>query len=391
MVNFRILFKKGFVIAMNNSKKLQFKNGKFKIMQITDTQDTQRTATDTVRLIEAALDSEKPDLVVFTGDQVKGYGFNLRLGNPAENIRKTIDKICAPIEKRGIPFAATFGNHDRIAACDKKKQIEYYTSYSSCVNDTSNDFLPGGATFNLPIFSENGEKMLFNLYIIDSLEKAPDGGYAAVSKEQIDWTAEKCEELKKANGGEKVPSLVFQHIPVPEMHRLLKKVTKDTPGAVKGNKGFPDYYVIDEKWAKEGSYMRESIACPYKTSGQFDGWVKQGDIIGAYFGHDHINCFNGTADGIDMGYTPGAGFNVYGPGTDRAVRVFEISEETPEKYETRVITYRELLGKRITNPFKYWIYTHAPSSVDAAKPMIAKGVAAAAVLAAVIAIIVKFL
>lgn len=76
--------------------------------------------------------------------------------------------------------------------------------------------------------------------------------------------------------------------------------------------------------------MKENIASPLTSSGQFDSWVKQGDVIGAYFGHDHINCFNGTVEGIDLGYTPGAGFNVYGPGLDRGVRVFEINENSPK-------------------------------------------------------------
>ena len=52
-------------------------NGKFRIMQIADIQDTQITSKDTIELIEAALDKDKPDLVVFTGDQIKGYGFTL--------------------------------------------------------------------------------------------------------------------------------------------------------------------------------------------------------------------------------------------------------------------------------------------------------------------------
>ena len=35
-------------------------NGKFRIMQIADIQDTQITSKDTVELIEAALDKDKP-------------------------------------------------------------------------------------------------------------------------------------------------------------------------------------------------------------------------------------------------------------------------------------------------------------------------------------------
>ena len=46
---------------------------KFKIMQIADTQETPDVSPDTLSLINSALDREKPDLVIFTGDQIKGY------------------------------------------------------------------------------------------------------------------------------------------------------------------------------------------------------------------------------------------------------------------------------------------------------------------------------
>ena len=46
---------------------------KFKIMQIADTQEIPAVSPDTLSLINNALDREKPDIVIFTGDQIKGY------------------------------------------------------------------------------------------------------------------------------------------------------------------------------------------------------------------------------------------------------------------------------------------------------------------------------
>ena len=60
-------------------------NGKFRIMQISDIQDTQFTSKNTIEFIAAALDREKPDLVVFSGDQVKGYGTFMLLGSSDKN------------------------------------------------------------------------------------------------------------------------------------------------------------------------------------------------------------------------------------------------------------------------------------------------------------------
>ena len=55
--------------------KLRFqKDGTFKIMQITDMQEIPAISKDTIALMERAVLEEQPDLVVYTGDQIKGYG-----------------------------------------------------------------------------------------------------------------------------------------------------------------------------------------------------------------------------------------------------------------------------------------------------------------------------
>ena len=50
------------------------KDKTFKIMQITDMQEIPAISPDTMKLLDAAVEAEKPDLVVYTGDQIKGYG-----------------------------------------------------------------------------------------------------------------------------------------------------------------------------------------------------------------------------------------------------------------------------------------------------------------------------
>lgn len=54
--------------------RLQFHNsGKFRILQLSDIQDGPTVSSDTIRLIAAACDAARPDLVVLTGDQIAGY------------------------------------------------------------------------------------------------------------------------------------------------------------------------------------------------------------------------------------------------------------------------------------------------------------------------------
>lgn len=54
---------------------MQFKSdGTLRIMQITDMQEIPAISPDTLALLDAAVEAEHPDLVIYTGDQIKGYG-----------------------------------------------------------------------------------------------------------------------------------------------------------------------------------------------------------------------------------------------------------------------------------------------------------------------------
>lgn len=97
-------------------------DGKFKIVQISDTHmvtgvGTCNDAIDargnrlpeseadplTVDFIGKILDTEKPDLVILTGDQ---------LHHDVSDSQSALFKVVAPIIERSTPFAAVFGNHD---------------------------------------------------------------------------------------------------------------------------------------------------------------------------------------------------------------------------------------------------------------------------------------
>ncbi len=359
---------------------LKFNNGKFKIIQIADTQDTQKTSPDTVALITAAVERENPDLVVFTGDQLKGYGVNFKFGDAKENVTTAITNLVKPVDKLGVPFAVTFGNHDTQCGVDKAGQLEIYNSFRNCINKSAYESLDG-ANLCLPVYS--GDKAAFNVVVLDTPESGSLGNYTGGSKEQIEWTENVCEKLN-AESGKAVPTMIFKHIPVYEMYDLLTPVPKGTKGAIQGNISHRDtYYILSDELKADGGYMKENIACAAQSNGQFDSWLSMGNVVAAYFGHDHINSFRGNLKGIDLGYTPGCGFNIYGPGLDRAVRVFEIDESG--NYETRLVTFRDIFGNHMRAPVKGILYSYAPSSVDAVKPVLAKaGIAlgAAAVIGA---------
>lgn len=353
---------------------------KFKIMQIADTQEIPAVSPDTLSLINNALDREKPDLVIFTGDQIKGYSKKFKK-DPAI-IESTIDILVEPIAKRNIPFMVTYGNHDAQCGVDNRGQYKFYAKYDNFISgDLRNSDDVG--TADIQIYSSTEDKPVFELYIIDSHGKAKDGaGYAPVDKKQIEWYVSRREQLKAENG-DYLPSLVFQHIPVPEFFDVIKKVPKGTKGAVPAYGAHEnEYFVLNDETIAEGGFMLESPASPDVNTGEFEAMSEKGDVLGIYVGHDHNNSFVVKYKGVDLGYTQGAGFNVYGPGENRGVRIFELDETAPREYKTHTATFKELCGTKIKTPVKEFIYKHAPTSPRAVIPILIKvGIGIAAIAA----------
>lgn len=331
------------------------KDGKFTVMQIADVQDYGKTNQDAIRVIEAALDKVQPDLVVFTGDQVEGYATYFKYGDKEKKVKQTIDNFLAPLDERGVPFAVVFGNHDQEAGVSKEQQMQYYQAHPTCLAVDEGDAAFGCGTYNLPVTDSSGEKTVFNFYFVDSNSSAQGGGYDNVHADQIALCKKLSDGLKAENGGMPIPSLLFQHIPVEELYYVLKEVPADTPNAKKWYRDLkPGFFVIDESnmvgGKTENFFFREAIASPDINSGQFDSWLEQGDIIGAYFGHDHINNFVGNYQGIDLGYGLGTSYNAYGAGKQGGVRVFELDERNPTVYETYGLQYQELCGDKMLDP-----------------------------------------
>ena len=353
---------------------------KFKIMQIADTQEIPAVSPDTLSLINNALDREKPDLVIFTGDQIKGYSKKFKK-DPAI-IEGTIDTLVEPIAKRNIPFMVTYGNHDAQCGVDNRGQYKFYAKYDNFISGDLRNADDVG-TADIQIYSSTEDKPVFELYIIDSHGKAKDGaGYAPVNKGQIKWYVSRREQLKAENG-DYLPSLVFQHIPVPEFFDVIKKVPKGTKGAVPAYGAHEnEYFVLNVETIAEGGFMLESPASPDVNTGEFEAMSENGDVLGIYVGHDHNNSFVVKYKGVDLGYTQGAGFNVYGPGENRGVRIFELDETAPREYKTYTATFKELCGTKIKTPVKEFIYKHAPTSPRAVKPILIKvGIGIAAIAA----------
>ena len=333
---------------------LRFKDGKFKIMLLGDLHDcydmknnnAAEKMDDTLALIGKAVKELKPDLVIYMGD-------NARASTEYE-MRAVISRITYPVSVSDTPFDLVFGNHDRECEVDLPTQLKLYREHENCYAFNADDGLSGYGNHNLVIKSGDGEKDIFNLWFIDSHSLYSDRSksyYDAVHEDQIEWYKKTAKELADKNGGKVLPSLLFQHIPVPEEYELLREAKPyEKLDSVQGHKTYSDkYYML--KPEVEG-YLGEGPAVPDFNSGEFAAWKETGDVLGAFFGHDHLNDFAGYVDGIILAQCKTAGFRVYTDGCRSGVRLITLEENNPENVQTRMYHFKDFgLKSKSLDPY----------------------------------------
>ncbi len=317
---------------------LQFNaNGEFKILQIADMQDGFPMKLITKNLIKKAVETENPDLIVLTGDNINSTA------GESITYASAINEFMSILDGYGIPVAAVFGNHDAEGKITRAQQMEVYEKYDcfvGCAGEDMGNYTCG--TYYVPVYSStDANDMLFNIWMIDSgdYNKENDlGGYAAVTKNQIEWYKNTEAELAAANGGEVVPSIMFQHIVVPEIFDALVPADAETGTCSWSDGKTSKYYKLPEG-AK--GVLPEYPCPPNYNNGEFDAFHDNGNVLGMFFGHDHYNTYEVEYKGIMLCNTPGAGFSSYN-GVNNGVRTITLNENDLTKFETEVVTYLEL-------------------------------------------------
>ena len=331
--------------------RLKFHDHKFRIMAVGDPHEKPRCEApedkakyqDYLTLQYAAVRELKPDLVVLMGDNASG--------RTPEELREVLLRITEPYRVSNVPFAFILGNHDLEWEGGEKDLQSFYDVYRTIPGC----LLPGKeqvsayGDYNLTVKGTDSDADVLNLWFIYSGNRAEpkyNSRYAFVRTEQLDWYKNRAASLREENG-DTVPAVLFQHIPVPEEYRLLKRrgifsMLYDGVEGQDNRKGA--YYTLDRSQGTEG-YLGESPCAPDYNSGQFDAWKETGDVFAAFFGHDHMNDFVGMVDGIILGQCKTSGFRVYGDGLMQGVRVLDLDDRSPRCLETRMVRYRELVGK----------------------------------------------
>ena len=263
--------------AQKNAKPaLKFRNdGEFKILQFTDLHIIPSNPTMGLvwENLRSAITSEKPDLVMLTGDQIfatPGLG----------NYKVLLDTL----DKFKVPYALVFGNHDRECGNSDAELLKEAMSRKMCIaGDTPG--INGNGNYYLPVHSAKADSTAAIIWCFDSGDHSPMSGeafsdYDYVHSDQIEWYAKKSKEITAAHGGKPLPSIAFMHIPLPEYAYAFK----------------------EEDHLQCYGIHREAVSSSHFNSGLFCKMLEMGDIMAVYCGHEHDNDFSVIYYGIMLAY-----------------------------------------------------------------------------------------
>ncbi len=314
---------------------LQFSSdGKFQIMIFSDVQDFDPVQPTTIQMMNECLDKYTPDLVIYLGDN------SIAMGD--ENEYKTIEVITKPCIDRDVPYAIVFGNHDGERETSRETLLGYYQEFGCLTTDADPDIY-GCGNSNLTIKSSDGKKTAFNLWFIDSGSYNPDkevGGYDHVREDQIEWYKKTAGELKKNNGGEVVPAMLFQHIIMPEVYEAIYPKLPFTIGkdfTIDGTTYFPVPF-----FNRHAGIILEPCSPPFINGGQWDALVETGDVIATFYGHDHVNDFTASHEGIDIVNVPTIGCQAYSDAISRGAGLITLDESNLSDYEYEMIYFFDM-------------------------------------------------
>ena len=325
--------------ALDTKQVLRFnEDGSFKILVFSDLQEEYPIKEKTLEYMNKMLDAEKPDLVLFTGDNHCG-----RI-TKKDTMKKYLQQMAEPMESRQIPWAQVYGNHvtggyNYECGISKEYQQDVFESFDYNVSKAGT--VSGSGNYVIPVLRSDSDEIAYNVFCFDSHNyiykynghtygdgfeesaipaKLYTGNvYDVIHFDQIKWYWDTSVALEKYNG-KAIPAMMMFHIPLIEM--LYISNNPNQTGYV-GEKGDP-------------------ISAPEINSGLFWALYERGDVKLIVNGHDHLNTFQGTYMGVMMAYAGSIGGVEYNNDNTKGARIVEINQNDASNAETYMIFTKDI-------------------------------------------------
>ena len=314
-------------------------DGHFRILMLSDFHGKPDYNPKLKQGIEALVNHAKPDFVMMGGDQLCGI--------TPEILHDFLASAMEPVQKRGIPWAHVFGNHDPEQNMTKEEMEAVYESFPLCLSQAGPEDVSGVGNWCLPILSAHSDIPAYHLWAMDSHSEVRDyvshfhlpadtqfilprcfgDGHVQASPlfDQVMWYYS--ESLRReTEAGRKIPGILFLHVPIIEFNLLYRN---------------PEYTnFIGRK--------REGVCAGELNSGLFMACLQRGDVKGIFCGHEHYNDFQGEYCGITMAYDGCVGYDMSGHDDIRGGRIIDLFESpavSGSTFTTHHVKLMELLGR----------------------------------------------
>ncbi|OAQ92434.1 metallophosphoesterase [Purpureocillium lilacinum] len=284
---------------------------------------------NSVRVLGAVLDAERPDLVVLNGDLINGDS------TYRHNSTHYVDQVVGPIVERQLTWASTYGNHDHQPNINGDDILKRERNFTGCRTQKMVHANSSGTTnYYLPVYaadcsngsgdasaSECAPELL--LWFFDSrggfyYQGGPQPNW--VDGSVVSWFNATRANITRAHGGRVIPSLAFVHIPINATGALQSEEGVDS----NYQPGINEEEVVEqgEGWCADG---RQDGTCTY--GGQDVPFMRAlaatEGLVGLFYGHDHANswCYKWDAllpgmtvrgNGINLCYGQHSGYGGYG-------------------------------------------------------------------------------
>ena len=292
----------------------------YRILQLTDVHLGDKDKLEEhFKFMDITIKEANPDLIVVTGDL-----FTFASKSTAKSLFDFLDSYDSK-------WTVCFGNHDEQCYFSIDWMTNTLNNYGDkCLfKDIQDDDIFGNCNFAINLMQ--GESVFEQIIVMDSnryqfgLESM---GYDCFKVDQIDWYSRLVDTTKANNGGTTVESLMFYHIPLPEVDDAWES-GKDDPSKIKNPTG--------------SVAQKNEKSCPPKKDNHFFDIIKaKGSTKGMYFGHDHVNNFIVEYEGVDFGYGIKSTNRVYYQEDMMGGRVIVIKNDHTLEYEDYYHTYKEI-------------------------------------------------